>query len=380
MALFKKNGNRYEIKFKRMGRQRKHSVEVNLYSKRALLQLEHDMNKAYDSGAWKLTKQSWRDFADNPGSKGAEYVKHEDGLTIISLLNDYLAEMRDQVMQLTYLGYSNKLKAFVRDNNLSEFSARATDDNLWTTLLEDYTTGKSRSYCAAYKSLISRFLAYIEHRTAHKLQLLIKPNYKMNKRYSENQTRLIKYLTYSQLQQVFSYINKRLAEPTYFYYVDSLPYNRETYGSILNAIYELMFFQCMRYIEFKRLKASHIDFTSNTIKLYGKGMKVRVVPISKSAKPALELLLKYSHTGVLNNSLKYARLHDKLKEALTDLSIMSGRMGLHVLRHGGATHWVNAGMPLKELSEFMGHESIAQTEVYAKVLATRLQDVVSRIG
>lgn len=380
MASFKKVGNRYEIKFKRKGKQRKFSVDANNYSKRALMQLQQDMNQAYSSGAWKLHQQSWQEFILNPGEIGLSCTQHQSGYSVEELLQDYLKEIKPQIMELTYTTYANKYIAFIRDNGIAQFDIKATDSAMWTDMLERYIVGKSQSYQAAYKSLIPKFMAYVEYRCAYKLEVIKRRNFKMSKRYSGRQTELVKYLTHEQLLAVFKQLRKRGNEPTFFYYADSLPYDRKTYVELLIAIYELIYYQSMRYVEFKRLRLADIDLEKNTLKLHGKGMKTRIVPITKNALAAIKFLMSYAHTGIFNNTFTYVRLQAKLKEALRDLNIMSGRVGLHVLRHGGATYLLNNGLPLKELSEFMGHESISQTEVYAKILASRLHDVVSNIG
>jgi integrase/recombinase XerD len=45
----------------------------------------------------------------------------------------------------------------------------------------------------------------------------------------------------------------------------------------------------------------------------------------------------------------------------------------HLLRHTMATHAVNAGMPIQEVSALLGHESVETTMIYAHTSGTALQ-------
>ena len=41
--------------------------------------------------------------------------------------------------------------------------------------------------------------------------------------------------------------------------------------------------------------------------------------------------------------------------------------GTHVVRHSVATHLINAGTPIKQIADLLGHRSIDTTAIYAKV-------------
>lgn len=64
----------------------------------------------------------------------------------------------------------------------------------------------------------------------------------------------------------------------------------------------------------------------------------------------------------------------RLKHLRDEVPGLCGReIGLHTLRHSVATHLLQAGMPLEEIAQFLGHESLESTQIY-----THLLDVLHR--
>lgn len=52
---------------------------------------------------------------------------------------------------------------------------------------------------------------------------------------------------------------------------------------------------------------------------------------------------------------------------LVNPEMMKIRITPHTMRHSKATHLYQAGVPLKDISLFLGHSSVVTTEIYAKV-------------
>ena len=57
-----------------------------------------------------------------------------------------------------------------------------------------------------------------------------------------------------------------------------------------------------------------------------------------------------------------ARIHQLVHQAGIDKSI-----GLHSLRHSIATHLLQSGMPLAQISRFLGHTSLDSTQIYTRL-------------
>lgn len=116
----------------------------------------------------------------------------------------------------------------------------------------------------------------------------------------------------------------------------------------------------------------------------GKGNKERYVPMSKTVKDDLEIYIfnAREHIQNINNTKNEAfllslqgnrlcgnavieRLHK-----LTDIAQIPKRIGLHSLRHSIATHLLQSGMTLEEVSRFLGHSSLESTQIYTHIANT----------
>lgn len=109
-----------------------------------------------------------------------------------------------------------------------------------------------------------------------------------------------------------------------------------------------------------------------------KSGKWRIIPLSDSAKAALERLRQ--HTGTSGYVLPRAH-RASLSRAFSRCQRRAGIDGnLHCLRHTFAAHLVSNGVPLRTVQVLMGHASIATTERYAHLAPDHLADSVSRLN
>ncbi|SDP10670.1 tyrosine-type recombinase/integrase [Desulforhopalus singaporensis] len=54
------------------------------------------------------------------------------------------------------------------------------------------------------------------------------------------------------------------------------------------------------------------------------------------------------------------------------------KLYLHMMRHTFATRWIEAGMPLKDVSEFLGHLAVKTTEICTKITPDHLINSFNR--
>lgn len=135
-----------------------------------------------------------------------------------------------------------------------------------------------------------------------------------------------------------------------------------------------------RVQELLDLTLNNIYFNcTTTIKLLGKGNKFRIVPISNECSKILNLYItkfklkdndilffnaqgqKMTRVGItyiLNKYLKKVRILNN--------DIFPSKISPHVLRHSKAMHLLEKGVNLVYIRDFLGHESIKTTEIYAK--------------
>lgn len=137
---------------------------------------------------------------------------------------------------------------------------------------------------------------------------------------------------------------------------------------------ELLYTTGMRRQELIDLTWPCLDEARRTLRITGKGNKVRQVPLSAEL---VELLARYRagmerESGALppyifltsrGTKLYPKYVYNKVRKYLTEYSSLKKRSP-HVLRHTFATHLLNNGADLNDIKELLGHASLASTQVY----------------
>ncbi len=123
----------------------------------------------------------------------------------------------------------------------------------------------------------------------------------------------------------------------------------------------------LRISELADLKCE--DIRDGWVQIYGKGSKVRELPLLGT----LQILIKqyrdtYHPKKYLfekgNAPLNAAQLRYKLSKLFKDAGL---KVTPHQLRHSFATHLLNHGARIADVSELLGHETMATTQVYTKL-------------
>ena len=140
------------------------------------------------------------------------------------------------------------------------------------------------------------------------------------------------------------------------------------------AIMELLYSSGLRLAELVSLDLSHLDLADRTVRVTGKGNKVRVVPVGTEARAALSRWLKErgSIARVGENALFVARGGRRLgrRAVQTRVAYWARRQGLnlrvypHLFRHSFASHLLESGGDLRGVQELLGHSDIATTQIY----------------
>ena len=123
----------------------------------------------------------------------------------------------------------------------------------------------------------------------------------------------------------------------------------------------------------------------------GKNYKSRFIPLNDyslkvleeyiyDARPQFDKAKKSSDSLFLNRfggrmlgKTFSDRLH-KIIEATEDEIIMSKKITLHTLRHCIATHLLEKGMKLEDISRLLGHSSLESTQIYVHLLDKLKED------
>ena len=137
-------------------------------------------------------------------------------------------------------------------------------------------------------------------------------------------------------------------------------------------ILELLYGTGIRLSELVGLETSDLDLSGKTIRVFGKGSKERMIPISGSLATLLANYLSQrapednTRCLILTDKGKAAypvfiqRIVKKYLSAVTTLSQKSP----HILRHTYATHLLNRGADLNAIKELLGHANLAATQIY----------------
>lgn len=145
----------------------------------------------------------------------------------------------------------------------------------------------------------------------------------------------------------------------------------------LRLIFALYYACGLRLSEGYKLKIRDIDFDKKTVFVeQGKNYKDRIVPMSNGVYNELQdYLYNYRHCLKLKHNRlfvsKKGTLHYKLKylqKICTDETIRVKRLSLHVLRHSIATHLLQNGMSIENISLFLGHSSLDTTQIYTHLI------------
>jgi integrase/recombinase XerD len=254
----------------------------------------------------------------------------------------------------------NSLHAYRRDLEDVEQFLRGVGKNLLSAGSEEFRAylrdqthqGKATKTVSRRLAAIRVFLKFLPtlgHERTHVLQQLERP---------KPERSLPKVLSRSQVTQLIS-----APDP------GSPLFSRDV------AILELLYASGLRASELCTLKLRDLNLQVGCVRVLGKGMKERIVPLGRAAaeaigrylaecRPRLEkrptenLFLSKSGRPLERIGLwmlveKYGRSSGLLKS-----------VSPHTLRHCFATHLIGGGADLRVVQELLGHADISTTQIY----------------
>ena len=166
----------------------------------------------------------------------------------------------------------------------------------------------------------------------------------------------------------------------------NIPNLKTKEGQRQRVILEILYSCGVRVSELVNIKIKDIDFSNNTILIFGKGSKERIVPIGDYAKEYLEeYLYKYRTSMLKKEKCEYLFLNNHGKK-LTRQAVfkMIKKQALikgikkditpHMLRHSFATHMLKYGADLRTIQELLGHSDISTTQIYTHITNEELKN------
>jgi integrase/recombinase XerC len=145
------------------------------------------------------------------------------------------------------------------------------------------------------------------------------------------------------------------------------------------AILELFYSSGLRLAELAALDVRSVDEFTESVRVFGKGRKERIVPVGV---PALVAIQKYRHAAGVNAGPLFI---NKARSRLSGRSVwlamkrylafagIPQTLSPHKLRHSFATHLLDAGADLRSVQSLLGHASLSTTQIYTHVTVERLK-------
>jgi integrase/recombinase XerC len=123
------------------------------------------------------------------------------------------------------------------------------------------------------------------------------------------------------------------------------------------------------------------DLDGQSLRVTGKGGRVRLVPLIAAVRNAITQYLKLCPFALSANEPMFKGVRGgPLSPRLVQLRVehLRGALGLpasatpHALRHSFATHLLGEGGDLRSIQELLGHASLSTTQIYTHVDTDRL--------
>ena len=289
------------------------------------------------------------------------------------LINIYLehCKIQNNLSFKTLKAYKSDLSQFRVFMNVNDFLDKSN--------LEDYIAYlKSMSYkiktikrkIASLKAFFS-FLTYQEY-------IEINPFYKIKVKIKESFV-LPKIIAIEDLNKLFNVIEEK---------IEITNNSKYAYKELLRdrAILELLLAGGMRIGELCALKRSNIMYSSNLIKIKGKGSKERMIPIY--------------HPRLINDLIMYEKAFDKELKCSEYFFISKRKNGIscqsvaymikkysrlagiginitpHMFRHTFATMLLEQDVDSRQILLILGHSSIYTTQIYTHISSKKKNDIM----
>ncbi len=167
------------------------------------------------------------------------------------------------------------------------------------------------------------------------------------------------------------------------------PKNCDNKGIRDKAMLELLYATGIRVSELINLDVSDVNVPMSFVRCKG-GKKERIIPMGHQAKDALgnyinnvrKYMVKDENETALFVNCSGARLSRqgfwKLIKYYQHIAGIETDITPHTLRHSFAAHLLENGADLHSIQEMMGHADISSTQVYSRMMNSKIKDVYAK--
>lgn len=294
----------------------------------------------------------------------------------MNTLESYIAEYLEYCEFRKRLD-AKSLKAYKIDLKQFSIFAYESDDCLSKNTVDSFVTNLHKQYMPkTVKRKIASLKAFFHH-LEYKELLIENPFNKLDVHFREAKL-LPKTISFHSIQQFLSvlYEQKKLANSEY-----------KLHCIIRDiAVIELLFATGMRISELCSLKPADIDLQNNTVLIYGKGAKERILQLGNPE--VISALALYQETFAEDIAYCGYFFVNRLKHKLSDQSVrfmikhytelagIEQHITPHMFRHSFATLLLEQDVDIRYIQKMLGHSSISTTEIYTHVSNNKQKDIL----
>lgn len=136
------------------------------------------------------------------------------------------------------------------------------------------------------------------------------------------------------------------------------------------ALLELFYSSALRLSELCQLRWSDLDLEDGLARIHGKGGKVRMVPVGRAARSALQAWAGYGRDAAAPVFPGRGQAPIAPRTVQQRLRVLAERQGVwkrvhpHLLRHSCASHLLESSGDLRAVQDLLGHADIGTTQIY----------------
>jgi len=155
------------------------------------------------------------------------------------------------------------------------------------------------------------------------------------------------------------------------------------------AILNLFYSSGIRLKELVNLDMKDLDFKRGIAKVLGKGNREREATLTNETIKILQNYLKARQVwkGNKSRALFLSRTGSRITKMNIQRNIerygegagIDKKVTPHMIRHSIATHFLNNGMDIRRIQGFLGHKSLASTQIYTSLVSDKQKEEINRL-
>jgi len=145
-----------------------------------------------------------------------------------------------------------------------------------------------------------------------------------------------------------------------------------------------------------KVKDLYLEVKTPYVTVLGKGSKMRPLLLSEKTVQIISRYIKmffgnhpnpegylfYSNHGGIFKQMSEDAINDRLyilsEKANRSCSKVPLHMHCHQIRHSAASHWLQDGINIAQISRYLGHESLESTRIYLGISREELEQALSK--